>query len=353
MKSIKTIGLVGVALAFVVLCTGEAAAQAPALTATANGAVVTIQWTGVPGATGYNLVVTGSVTADVNLPASITFIVVNAPAGSYTLRVRGTAGAVVGQFSNDASVTVGGAPPPGPCVQPLAPVATAAVSGGSVTISWGAEAGATGYSVQYSRFSGATELVQNTSSTSHVQYVGMAGTFYARVVATSPCGNATSAEVPFTITDPSGGGPRTPDPAPGELLPPPSYGQDVVIAAATQYRGDLLNSCVETGGNNLFMYRVLNALRQRDSRWGLNLKRGNQGLSQDIITYNPTAGPDGTAIQIYLWDIISGHCGSNPSWNWGGVTAVTWAAGQQGLCSNAYCARWYIPEEYFTRYGFR
>jgi hypothetical protein len=351
MKVITTTGLLTAAL--VLLGASDAAAQAPTLSVSANGASVTINWTAVAGATGYNLVVSGSLTADVNLPASVTNIVVNAPPGTYSLRVRATAGGQAGPFSNTADVTVGGSPGPGPCT-PTAPTVTTAVNGGVVTVSWGAVPGAAGYQVQFSRFSGGTELVQSTTQTSYVQFVGMLGTFYVRVVALSTCGNATSSEQSFTITTLTGNLPRTPDPAPGTLLPKPSYGQDIVIALSNQYRGDLLNSCHETGGNNVFMFRVVNALRQRDSRWGMNQKRGNQGLSQDIATYNPTALPDAQAQQIYLWDIIGGHCGSNPTWNWGDVTAATWQGGQTGAagCSNAWCALWYIPQEYFQR-GFQ
>jgi hypothetical protein len=340
----KTTGVV--ALALVALWARDAAAQAPTLTVAANGAAVAIAWTPVAGASIYNIVVSGSLNADVNLPASITRVVVNAPAGSYTLRVRGAAAGQFGPFSNAATVTVGGSPAPAPC-QPAAPSVTATVNGPSVTVNWGAVSGASGYSVQYSRFAGGTELVQNTTQTSHTQFVGLVGTFFVRVVAVTPCGSATSAEASFTISSLTGNLPRTPDPAPGQLLPKPSYGQSVVTQIAQQYGSDLRNSCVEQGGNNIFLYRVLSALRQRDSRWGLNQKRGNQGMSQDIVTYNPTAGPDNTAQQIYLFDTIGGHCGSSPSWNWGDVTDVTWEAGGAGLCSNRYCALWYIPQQYY------
>ena len=350
MKLTKTTGMVAVAL--LALCAAEAAAQAPALTVSANGPTVTINWTAVPGATGYNLVVSGALTADVNLPASVTNIVVNAPAGTYSLRVRGTAAGQAGPFSNTASVTVGGTAP-APC-QATPPAITTAVNGGVVTVNWGAVPGATGYAVQFSRFAGGTELVQQTTQTAYVQFVGMMGTFFVRVVALTPCGNATSTEAAFTIESLVGNLPRTPDPAPGQLLPKPTYGQDVVIQMAQQYGFDLRNSCEETGGNHVFMFRVINALRQRDSRWGMNQKRGNQGLSQDIATYNPTAGPDQTAQQIYLWDMIGGHCGNNPTWNWGDVTAATWNGGliSGSGCANRYCALWYMPQEYFQR-GFQ
>jgi hypothetical protein len=345
MKLTKTTGMVAVAL--LALCAAEAAAQAPALSVSANGPTVTITWTAVPGATGYNLVVSGALTANVNLPASITNIVVNAPPGAYNLQVRGTAAGQAGPFSNTASVTVGGTAP-APC-QATAPSITTAVNGGVVTVSWGAVPGATGYAVQFSRVAGGTELVQQTTQTAYVQFVGMMGTFYTRVVALTPCGNATSTEAAFTITTLVGNLPRTPDPAAGQLLPVPNYLQEVVTAMASQYPGDLRNSCAETGGNNVWMFRVVNALRQRDSRWGMNQKRGNQGLSQDIATYNGTAVPDQQAQQIYLFDIVSGHCGGNPGPNWTDVTAGTWQAGQARTsgCANAWCALWYIPQQYF------
>jgi hypothetical protein len=349
MKLTKTTGLVAVAL--LALCAREAAAQAPSLTSTVNGASVRLDWTAVPGATSYELEVTGSLVVTAQVPTL--FVQVNAPAGTYNVRVRGRNGATAGPFSNTVTATVGGAPAPGPC-QPTAPSATATVNGGVVTVNWGAVPGATGYIVQFSRFSGGTEVAQATAQNAYVQFVGMMGTFYARVVAVTPCGNAVSQEVAFTITTLTGNLPRTPDPAPGTLLPKPNYGQDVVIALAQQYPGDLRNSCHESGGNNIFMYRVAAALRQRDSRWGMNQKRGNQGLSQDIVTYNPTDLPDNQAQQIYLWDMIGGHCGNNPTWNWGDVTAATWEGGRVGGngCANRWCALWYMPSEYFQR-GFQ
>ncbi len=156
----------------------------------------------------------------------------------------------------------------------------------------------------------------------------MVGTFYVRVVAVTPCGNAdVDRKSPSRSLRSSATSRAHPIRRPGTLLPKPTYGQDVVIAMAQQYGFDLRNSCEETGGNHVFMFRVVNALRQRDSRWGMNQKRGNQGLSQDIATYNPTSLPDAQAQQIYLWDMIGGHCGGNPTWNWGDVTAATWQGG--------------------------
>jgi hypothetical protein len=105
-------------------------------------------------------------------------------------------------------------------------------------------------------------------------------------------------------------------------------------------RGDLLrNSCHETGGNNQFMFEAVRRLRQAtgSNRWGLNIKRGNQGLSQDIVTY--FYGPEGTEmegdIRVYIFDIISGHCGPNPGPNWADVTDATRSGGTIGRWTTA------------------
>ncbi len=359
MKLMKTLGLCAAAMALVALSSVEAAAQgAPVLTATAVGNRVTIEWTTVPGALGYTLQA-GTASGLANI-ASVNIAstagpraVVDAPDGRYFLRVRAFAGAVSGPFSNEVDLTVGGPPappppPPGPCPQPAAPAASANVGGGfSVAITWNQVAGATAYRVELSRSSGNTEYQQTfgANQTSMAVTIGFPGTFFARVVAGNTCGSSTSPEISFTLAAPTpGSGPRTPNPPPGQLLPPPGYGAAVAQQIAAQYRGDLFNSCREAGGNNVWLFRLLQALRQRDSRWGLNYKRGWPGdLSQDIITWNGTDGPDEGATQIFLFDTIGGHCGGNPDWNWADVTGPTWAGRGNPACApNSYCARWTI-----------
>jgi hypothetical protein len=106
-----------------------------------------------------------------------------------------------------------------------------------------------------------------------------------------------------------------------------------VIAQLAAERPDLLNSsCTATGGNNRFMFEAVRRLRAAtgSNRWGMNWKRGNVGdLSQDIVTY--FYGPRGTEmegdIRVYLFDIIGGHCGNSPSWNWADVTDATRSGG--------------------------
>ena len=158
-----------------------------------------------------------------------------------------------------------------------------------------------------------------------------AGSYYSRIVAVTACGAETPSEViAFTVTGSSGGGPRTPDPQPGQRLPLPDM-SSVVNAMGNAYRGDLLNSCVSNGGNNTWLFRVVQELRRRDTRWGLNWKRGNVGdMSQDVVTYNYGAGADEGTTNVYIIDVIGGHCGSSPSPAWVDNTEVTIRSGTIG-----------------------
>ena len=128
-----------------------------------------------------------------------------------------------------------------------------------------------------------------------------------------------------------GSGTRTPDPAPGQRLPLPSYGPAVVQAIAAQYPGALRNSCQDHGGTWEFLDRVVDALRQYDNRWGYNGKRGNVGdPSKDVVDYHYGRGTSENSTDVYIIDVIGGHCGDNPSAGWGDVTDVTINSGTIG-----------------------
>jgi hypothetical protein len=329
----------------VAVCANDAAAQAPTLSATQDGGRVQMQWTSVGGATAYDIFVTGALNGQVSVPASTTSFVVDPPPGTYNIAVRGTAGAVQGPLSNIVTVTVGGgggggaATPPAGCSTIAAPTATVTTSGTSATINWTDVAGAAGYRVQVGQTPGSTQVQQDVPA-SQTSFVGSApffGTFYARVIAGNACGAlASSPDVAFTLTPPPPGStPRTPDPPAGQILPIPAYGAAVVQAMAVQRRGELLNSCA----NHNWVFLVLQELRRRDSRWGLNWKRGHVGsMSDDILTYNPTNRPDDDNNEIYLIDVIFGHCGSNPDANFQDVTGFT--PRNHPDCAAAGCARW-------------
>jgi hypothetical protein len=340
MKLMRTMCVLTTALVMVVLSASDAAAQAPTVTWQQVGNGLRVEWTAIPGATHYEAVVDG-VTAP--MPIMTTFFQVGpVPVGSYSLQIRAAAGATKGPLSAPVTVVIGAASPV--CGAVAAPSVTASTSGMVANVNWNAVAGAIGYRLQVGTTPGATQYQIDLPAhqTNFSAPLPIIGTFYVRVLAGSACGAlAPSNEATFTVGSPTpgpapitpvpGSGPRTADPPPGQRLPLPGYAAQVVRDMANAYRGDLLNSCREHGGNNIFMFRVVQALRQRDSRWGLNWKRGNRGdLSQDIVTYNFGPGPDEDTTNVYIIDMIGGHCGSNPTWNWEDVTQKTADGGSIG-----------------------
>jgi hypothetical protein len=123
---------------------------------------------------------------------------------------------------------------------------------------------------------------------------------------------------------PPGTGARTPNPPPGQRLGLPGYGASVVSDVAAQYPAALRNSCQEHGGTWEFMDRVVDRLRTFDSRWGYNGKRGNRSdPSLDVVDYNFGSQADEGTTDVYIIDIIGGHCGSNPSAAWIDQTEAT------------------------------
>ena len=133
-----------------------------------------------------------------------------------------------------------------------------------------------------------------------------------------------------TVGVPTGPGGRTPDPQ-GGRLPLPGYGAGVVQAVARANPALLANSCQEHGGSWRFMDLVVDTLRTYDTRWGYNGKRGNANdPSMDVVTYHHGAGASQGSTQVYIVDVIGGHCGATPSPGWNDVTDVTYSSGTVG-----------------------
>jgi hypothetical protein len=88
-----------------------------------------------------------------------------------------------------------------------------------------------------------------------------------------------------------------------------------VVQQVAAARPDLLrNSCQEHGGSWGFMDVLVDTLRTYDTRWGYNWKRGNVGdPSHDVVNYHWGAGASEGSTQVYIIDVIVGHCGSNPA----------------------------------------
>ena len=118
----------------------------------------------------------------------------------------------------------------------------------------------------------------------------------------------------------------------GETRKPRPNDSAIVRAVAGEFPGALRNSCQEHGGSWEFMDRVVDALRAKDGRYGYNAKRGNTNdPSVDVASY---FYGNGTNIQgrseVYIIDLIGGHCGSFPSVVWNDVTDITISSGTIG-----------------------
>ena len=119
---------------------------------------------------------------------------------------------------------------------------------------------------------------------------------------------------------------------PGETRKPRPNHSAVLQQVANQFPGTLQNSCQEHGGSWEFLDRSIDRLRTIDGRYGYNCKRGNcNDPSVDVVSYywGPLADIQGR-FEVYIFDVIGGHCGSNPSVFWGDVTDITISSGTVG-----------------------
>jgi hypothetical protein len=126
---------------------------------------------------------------------------------------------------------------------------------------------------------------------------------------------------PVAPTGPTATGPRTPDPAPGVRLPLPDM-QGVLAQFS-----NASDSCPRglKYVNNPWQDRVIDAFRQRDTRWGYNGKptrtaADNNGVpvvaAGDESAYHYSAGPDQGSFDVHLVDMLGGHCGPTPTITW-------------------------------------
>lgn len=265
----------------------------------------------------------GAAQAVIPLSVAAQNTVPNVPPGVYYGRLVAVSPGGQSAPSNEVQIVVSAVT----CTPPAAPVVNAQVNGLGVLISWSAVPGAAGYRLSASTTpGGAPFLAQNLSAaTTAISNPSVApGTYYLKVAAANACGlQTTSAEQTVTVTaPPPGTGSRTPNPPAGQQLPLPNR-EAVAQEVARAYPADLRNSCTTAGGNNTWLYRLVQRLRMEDTRWGLNWKRGRIGdMSQDIVTYNWGSEADEGTRQIYVLDVIVGHCGSNPGAFWLNQTGV-------------------------------
>jgi hypothetical protein len=123
---------------------------------------------------------------------------------------------------------------------------------------------------------------------------------------------------------------------PGESRKPRPNDSAIVRQVASAFPAAFAHSCQEHHGPAgwEFMDRVIDALRSKDGRYGYNAKRGNMNdPSMDVASYFYRPETDvsihGRA-EVYIFDLISGHCGPTPAPFWGDVTDITFSSGTLG-----------------------
>lgn len=264
----------------------------------------------------------------VPLPYAPQMSIPNVPPGTYYARLHAVGVGGISGPSNELAITVA----PSACAPLSSPTVQASASGSSVSVSWSPVSGAAAYQLIASMSPGGPAVATQDfpPSITSTGFNGVpAGTYYLRVVTANSCGSTiTSADASVTVAPAPGGGtsgPRTPNPpspTPPNYIPLPNRAS-VVDEIARAYPGDLRNSCRDTGGNNIWLFRLVERLRREDTRWGLNWKRANVGdMSQDIITYNFGPETDEGTLFVHAVDVINGHCGSNPQPTWNNVTVL-------------------------------
>ncbi len=143
----------------------------------------------------------------------------------------------------------------------------------------------------------------------------------------------TNATTATTSTADSGPVPGEPSGPPQSVFPDPAPdGYAIVEQVAAEHPDWLKNSCLEMGGNNEFLFEVVRRLRPLDDRWGLNWKRGVIGdMSQDVVDYHYGDGVSEGSTEVFIIDVIVGHCGDDPQPGWIDVTQATLDADTIGM----------------------
>ena len=115
---------------------------------------------------------------------------------------------------------------------------------------------------------------------------------------------------------------RTADPAAGQRLPLPDV--RAFVQQAANARPELIAQSCPNGlkyQNNPWLDYIVDQLRTLDTRWGYNGKptksaadNGGQPViaAGDEVAYHYSAGPDQNSPDVYLIDLLEGHCGSAP-----------------------------------------
>lgn len=236
------------------------------------------------------------------------------------LAVLMSAGCSNGKSSPTAPTPVAPAPPP---VTPATPtISSVTVSGTSSFTEAGARAQFTAMATlsdgtSEDRTSAATWLTSN-ASVATVSSQGLVTVLASGDASITASVSDVRGAMGISVRIPN----RTPDPAAGQRLPMPdirAFTQQIAAA-----RPDLIAQSCPAGlkyQTNPWLDYMVDQLRTRDTRWGYNAKpvktaADNNGqpvtAAGDEVAYHYGAGPDQNSPDVYLIDLLEGHCGSSP-----------------------------------------
>jgi hypothetical protein len=247
------------------------------------------------------------------------------PAGTYYVRVVAANAEGRGAPSNEVAVTLTSSGGGGGCLPPGAPLnLRAIIRGGEAFIFWRrpAQGDVSNYNVLVGLASGQT-FTQVTTGTTTLNTTQSSGNYFLRVVANNACG-ASAASNEIQISFPSNTV-RVADPAPGTSLGMPDV--SALIARIHAENPGLVNQSCPTGRkyeNNPWQDRIVDRLRQYDTRFGYNAKptRGpadNNGFpviaAGDEISFFAGGGNGEGSPNVYTFDVLFDHCGTNPQQN--------------------------------------
>jgi hypothetical protein len=233
---------------------------------------------------------------------------------------------IVAACSSNSSPTSTQVTPTSP-TSPTAPTTPAAPTVTSVTVngttSFTAK-GATAQLTAVANLSNGTTEDRTSAATWQSDNAGVASVSSGGVVTAQATGDATITasigEVRGTrgvnVRIPN----RAPDPAAGQRVPLPDV--QAFIAQANAARPELLAQSCNRGlkyVTNQWLDYIVDRLRTLDTRWGYNGKPNrsaadNSGVpvvaAGDEIAYHFGAGSDEGSPDVYLIDILIGHCGT-------------------------------------------
>ena len=260
----------------------------------------------------------GQTAVTVPVSASVTSLGASAGPGTYYVRVVAVNSEGSSPPSNEVAVTLTSG-----CAPPSAPLNFRAMMRGTEAyLFWRRPVvGAVNSYTLQAGFAPGQTIAEIPVGGTAINAVVASGAYYGRVIATGGCGGSpVSNEIPVVFPSNSV---RAADPAPGTLLGLPEI-RGLLTRIHNENPGLLAQSCPDPNRkyiNNPWLDRMVDRLRQYDTRFGYNKKptRGpadNGGFpviaAGDEIVYFSGSGVAEGSRDVFAIDILFGHCGPTP-----------------------------------------